>query len=269
LSNRGPNSTNNRLERRAEREARQPGASVPRARRQRAAPIPVKAKTGRFSSLPWAMIVGIGGAFVIIAFVAYAAIQASKGQDSGPTSWQKAMQNDDPKIPGTYIPPHPGADGKLCTDATCVQGMDDRLHIAPIIPICDQKALDAKNYSNPLCYNSNPPTSGPHGQNPAPFRVLTSPAPKEALVHNMEHGGVVVWYNTTNQKMIKQLTDVVSAELGRQRLVVMSPYTEMEPETIALTSWTRLDKFAVKDFADERVQRFIARNSRRFNPEGF
>jgi hypothetical protein len=49
----------------------------------------------------------------------------------------------------------------------------------------------------------------------------------------------------------------------------MSLYTDMEPDTIALTSWTRLDKFSVKDLADERVHRFIARNSRRFNPEGF
>ena len=28
-----------------------------------------------------------------------------------------------------------------------------------------------------------------------PFRVLENPAPKENLVHNMEHGQIVLWYS--------------------------------------------------------------------------
>ncbi|MFQ6019567.1 MAG: DUF3105 domain-containing protein, partial [Dehalococcoidia bacterium] len=44
-------------------------------------------------------------------------------------------------------------------------------------------------------YNSNPPTSGPHAPRPADLGVHTTPVPKEALVHNMEHASVVVWYN--------------------------------------------------------------------------
>ena len=51
-------------------------------------------------------------------------------------------------------------------------------------------------------YNSNPPTSGPHSATPMPFKVLDNPAPKENLVHNMEHGGVVVWYNTDDAGVI-------------------------------------------------------------------
>jgi hypothetical protein len=49
----------------------------------------------------------------------------------------------------------------------------------------------------------------------------------------------------------------------------MSKYTEMEPDTIALTSWTRLDKFAAGQFEKKRVQDFISENEKRFNPEGF
>jgi PKD repeat protein len=37
----------------------------------------------------------------------------------------------------------------------------------------------------------------------------------------------------------------------------MSKYTEMEPNTIAVTAWTRLDKFPVSDFSANRIKDFI------------
>jgi hypothetical protein len=43
----------------------------------------------------------------------------------------------------------------------------------------------------------------------------------------------------------------------------------MEPNTIALTSWTRLDKFPVSEFNRNRVSTFIEEHNKRFNPEGF
>ena len=155
--------------------------------------------------------------------------------------------------------------------------MDDRAHVGNgvKIPICTadqiaQNKLSDSSYGPAgVCYNSNPPTSGPHASNPMPFKVLDNPAPKENLVHDMEHGGVIVWYNTSNQDVIKQLSDIVNENLDRRRLVVMSQYTEMEPDTIALTGWTRLDKFAAGEFTKKRVQDFISENSKRFNPEGF
>jgi hypothetical protein len=147
--------------------------------------------------------------------------------------------------------------------------MDDRLHLQESIPICTSEQLASGNMSKPLCYASNPPTSGPHSSTPMPFRVLENPAPKENLVHNMEHGGVVIWYNTDNQDVIKQLAELTNNELDRRRLVVMSRYPDMEPDTIALTSWTRLDKFKASEFNTKRVRDFIEENSKRFNPEGF
>jgi hypothetical protein len=183
----------------------------------------------------------------------------------------KAQMDPDESIPGIYVAPHPGADGVVCNDRSCLSTMDDRNHVNNFssVPLCSVAQIAASRISNPICYHSNPPTSGPHAQSAASFRVLPAPASKEMLVHSMEHGGVVVWYNTADLKTVIRLADIVNAELSRNRLVVMSLYTEMEAETIALTSWTRLDKFSVRDLSDERVHRFIARNSRRFNPEGF
>ena len=206
---------------------------------------------------------------LVVAFIAYAVIQANKGPEAGPVDWQKAELNSDAKIPGQYVPPHPGKDGVLCQDAGCIGTMDDRLHVVETIPICTSEQIASKQISDPVCYTSNPPTSGPHNGSPMPFKVLDNPAPKESLLHNMEHGGVVVWYNTDDQAVIKQLADIVNSELDRRRLVVMSKYTEMEPNTIAVTSWTRLDKFPVGEFNAKRVREFISENNKRFNPEGF
>jgi hypothetical protein len=167
-------------------------------------------------------------------------------------------------LPGQYFAPHPGQDGQRGND-------DDYVHLAEgaTLPICTAEQLAGNNFSSPLCYHSNPPTSGPHASSPMQFGVLENPAPKENLIHNMEHGGVVVWYNTTDQEVIDDLKSIVREQYNdRRRLVVLSSYSGMEPETIALTSWTRLDKFPVSDFESKRVNDFIEEHQRRFNPEG-
>ena len=185
---------------------------------------------------------------------------------SPPPQSDNSMQAEldaDPRLPGVYYPPHPGADGVYGTG-------DDRLHVGDdvIVPICTPAQLAANAVSDPPCYTSNPPASGPHNS-PVDFGVLRNAAPKEALVHNMEHGGVVVWFNTDDAAVIEELAAIVTDYIDRRSLVVMSRYTEMEPDTIALTAWTRLDKFPVSDYERKRVTDFVTEHLKRFNPEGF
>ena len=200
----------------------------------------------------------------IIALLAYAVLSQGSSDGTSLQSWQKAEQDASTSIPGVYYPVHPGFDNRYGTS-------DDRQHFANGItyPPCTAEQVASNNVTNPLCYTSNPPTSGPHAGSPMAFKVLDNPAPKENLIHNMEHGGVVVWYNTSNQDVINQLKDITNGALDRRRLVVMSEYTGMEADMIAITSWTRLDKFPVSEMDRERVQNFIETNNKRFNPEGF
>src|SRR5438309_8269495 len=50
-------------------------------------------------------------------------------------------------------------------------------------------------------YNSTPATSGPHWNDPpiAPMNwgVYTAAVPEPAAVHNLEHGGIVIWYQAS------------------------------------------------------------------------
>jgi hypothetical protein len=213
-------------------------------------------------------IFAVLGAILIVGALVYAVLQVNN-VDDGPPAWMEAQLDENPSLPGQYVTPHPGADAVF--DSGTNRQSDDRQHFAngTIVPICTADQIAAGTVSNPLCYTSNPPTSGPHAASPMSFKVLENPAPKENLIHNMEHGGVVVWYNTENQSVIDQLAGIVNDELGRRRLIVMTKYTAMEPETIALTAWTRLDKFPAGQLDRKRVTDFIEEHQRRFNPEGF
>ena len=182
-----------------------------------------------------------------------------------------AILDDDRSLPSTYVAPHPGADGLVCSELSCWGNNDDRRHVGDNVdvPICTPEQIAQKRISNPLCYPSNPPTSGPHSPTAGAFRVHDSPLRKENAVHSMEHGAVVVWYNTSDQAAIDKLKGWVEDELGRGRPVVMTKYTGMEAETIALTAWTRLDKFPASTLTEKRVKNFIEEHNKRFNPEGF
>ncbi len=252
-------STSRRLESRSEREGQRPGGS-PRPQRQR----PTRGSGGgRRRSFNWTSLLFIGGALGVVAILVYAVIQTGV---SGPTESdsQRAQLDADPALPGVYFAPHPGPDGVFPSS-------DDRRHLAngTVIPICTEAQLAAGEISDPLCYTSNPPTSGRHADSPAQFKVLDNPAPRENLVHSMEHGAVVVWYNTDDPELIDELASIVNEALDRRRLTVMSFYPDMEPDTVAFTAWTRLDKMPASEFTRERLQDFIEEHQRRFNPEGY
>jgi hypothetical protein len=101
-------------------------------------------------------------------------------------------------------------------------------------------------------YNSEPPTSGPHLPYIAPWGVHTRPIPKELQVHNLEDAGVVVSYRPDcTDRVLEPLRAVVSKYPDH---VILAPYPGLD-RCIALTAWTRIDKFDEPD--ERRVARFI------------
>jgi hypothetical protein len=125
-------------------------------------------------------------------------------------------------------------------------------------------------------YNSAPPTTGPHAPAPAPWGVSDAALPKEVPVHNMEHGGIVIWYNcqaasppldeAACRALRDQLAAVTEEAIDDGKQVLMLPYPDMDV-AIALTAWRTLD--TLDAFDGERVKAFIAAYDRAFNPENF
>lgn len=113
-------------------------------------------------------------------------------------------------------------------------------------------------------YNSNPPTSGPHYEEPAEVGFYDVAPADEALVHNLEHGHVVIWYNCS-QLSASQCSELKSQIKGVMQSagnslitntpkLVAVPRTAMETQ-LALTTWGRLDKF--DSFDRQRILSFI------------
>lgn len=105
-------------------------------------------------------------------------------------------------------------------------------------------------------YGSNPPTSGWHFPDWARWGVHDQPQPDEMLIHNLEHGGIVVHYNCPDgcPELAAQLRDVVASYRSK---VLLAPRPDPSvPHRITLSAWSWLDGF--NEFDEARIRAFIA-----------
>ena len=100
-------------------------------------------------------------------------------------------------------------------------------------------------------YNSTPPTSGPHVPWLAPWGVQKGPVPPEVLVHNLEDGGVIIYYGCEDcPDLVAQLAAIVN----RYERVILVPGRGLS-HRIVLSAWTVLDR--MQEFDEDRIVRFI------------
>lgn len=105
-------------------------------------------------------------------------------------------------------------------------------------------------------YNSDPPTSGWHYPEPVRAGFYEEPQADEYLVHNLEHGHIVISYDcsklTDCEGVKDKLRRLLNAYDGWKIAVVPR---ENKDAAIALTAWTWLDK--MNDYDEARIRRFI------------
>jgi hypothetical protein len=114
-------------------------------------------------------------------------------------------------------------------------------------------------------YSSFPATSGPHDGVPAIWNVYDRPVPQVKLVHNLEHGGVIVQYGSSvSQQTVQEIVSwyqddplgIIVAPLPPPDEVRASAPPNATSE-IFLTAWTHLmtcttfDEDAFSDFRDD------------------
>lgn len=124
---------------------------------------------------------------------------------------------------------------------------------------------------DPGPYNSNPPTSGPHYANEfnAGFYdeadVNSLPEyPAGYLVHNLEHGYVIFWYNCDlldeqSCTMLKSQIQSVMDRFNGVKLIAF-PWESIEVP-VAMTSWGQLGQF--EEFDENLATTFVERNRNR------
>lgn len=121
--------------------------------------------------------------------------------------------------------------------------------------------------SDPGQYNSDPPTSGLHYATEAQAgfydeNIYTFPA--AYLVHNLEHGYVIFWYNCdlldeAGCSDLKSQIRSVMDDLGGVKLIAY-PWNSIDVP-LAMTSWGRIQKFEM--FDTEQAKAFYRANLNR------
>jgi hypothetical protein len=135
---------------------------------------------------------------------------------------------------GSASPARPAEPGQKVTDL-------GNAHVTPANPIPQ--------------YNSDPPTSGPHfGDLPRPG-IHKEPVDKRWQVHFLEDGGVIVQYKCKTPDECPELAQQLENIVKRySEHVLLAPYPDLDRQ-IALTAWTRIDKFDTVD--EDRIHNFI------------
>jgi len=124
---------------------------------------------------------------------------------------------------------------------------------------------------SPIEYNSVPPSSGPHYGNLVAWNIYDEPIRYEQLVHNMEDGGVIVYYQCPDgcPELVEQLATTVEPFLRADRHVVMAPNDptwtangsqplhEDMGARIAVVAWQNVLK--LDEYDHDRIRAFIER----------
>lgn len=92
-------------------------------------------------------------------------------------------------------------------------------------------------------YKAKIPTSGPHAS-PVRWQAYDMQIPNENIVHNMEHGGIIVSYRpdtdtATIQKLKELLYPPYTVKEFTPTKVILMPRADQE-KPLLLTSWNRL-----------------------------
>jgi hypothetical protein len=117
-------------------------------------------------------------------------------------------------------------------------------------PVVDDEATGAADHVQPgtsVEYATTPPSSGKHYDVPLPFsRKFYGPddaPPVENLVHNLEHGYVVVWYDDTLQGVQLEALEDISKRIPEDRpKLVVAPWDASrgplpDDKHVAMSAW--------------------------------
>jgi hypothetical protein len=91
----------------------------------------------------------------------------------------------------------------------------------------------------PSNWNSNPPTSGDHLGSPLAPGVYDTEQDMRALVHNMEHGYVVILYKGIPKDQQDQLRQFVEDRNGSK--LALAPWSGLDSNGVALAAWQNLE----------------------------
>jgi hypothetical protein len=97
-------------------------------------------------------------------------------------------------------------------------------------------ATHTQTLEEKIDYKTNPPTTGRHYVEPAPDGAYGKAPPDEQVVHNLEHGRVIVWFKPGMSE--SQRADLKALFDEDQYQMVLAPRRDM-PSAVAASAWNR------------------------------
>ena len=114
-------------------------------------------------------------------------------------------------------------------------------------------------------YSTTPPTSGDHWAVWARCGFYDYVIPDERIVHNLEHGNIVVSYNLTSAEEVQRLRNVID-DIGNSRIWgVTRSYDKIPVGTVALAAWGVMD--TIQGIDEERIRTFFETYAGNLGPE--
>ncbi len=97
--------------------------------------------------------------------------------------------------------------------------------------------------STEVAYSTNPPTSGRHYAAATPGGFYVEPRPPGNLVHSLEHGAVIIYYDPAKltDEIRQSLTRFVQAHRDPWASVVVVPHPNPDAAFV-LAAWTKMLK---------------------------
>jgi hypothetical protein len=103
-------------------------------------------------------------------------------------------------------------------------------------------------------YKTFPPTSGSHSTKIVDYGYYENPLPFELLVHNLEHGDIIIYYKPSVTNDTKEHLQYIGELTHKGSGVIVVPNEKIEGEVVA-TAWTK--RMILSTFNEEKIGKFI------------
>ena len=149
------------------------------------------------------------------------------------------------------------SDSGVGSSSEYVEGVGEQQEIMPTrLHVPEEQTVD---------YNAVPPTSGNHWDWWARCGFYEDGLPDERIVHNMEHGNIIVSYNLPDGPELDRLKNFMDGFELAPSWGVTRFYDQIPEGTVALTTWGILDTMVGVD--EDRIEEFFRTYAGTLGPE--
>lgn len=120
--------------------------------------------------------------------------------------------------------------------------------------VVSERSAGRGHESGGVSYDERFPTSGPHHPSWVDPGVYSEPQPVDELVHALEHGNIVIYYDEPGDAVMGQLREWASLYDDQWSGIVVTPARRLG-ESIMLTAWTR--RLRLEEFEPAMAAAFI------------